>query len=256
MTVWNLTPGEERPTAPKRRTGTAAAGSLTPQEVADRVAALGARVELKDGRYRVHPADPKQGPVFFSDRFGDNRTRSNTVSSLRRAGIDIVTDPEQETSPPMASPPPSTPVNVNGKPTPTAPKPGSPTLTKLEQQFKDLLELVTENDTDRDRELVQLRGRVTALEARLAATPGAPPAKDPDSDLDEAILMFMRSAPIKLTAPAIHANLTIDGEVSVVQVGKRLEVLADAGKVIDRGDPSSGNCIYHLPFKTTQESKS
>lgn len=246
MAVWDLTLGAERPVS-KRRSGTAAVGNVTPREVADRAQALGARVDFKDCRYRVYPADSEQGPVFFPDRFGDNRARSNTISALRRAGIDIVAEPEQETSAPMAAP--SAPV-ANGKPVAMPPKPAVPTLAKLEQQLKDLLELVTENDTDRDRELVELRGRVAALEERLAATPGAPPAKDPDGDLDEAILTFMRSAPIKLTAPAIHANLTLDGEVPVAKVGKRLQTLANTGRVIAKGEPSTGSCIYHLPPKT------
>jgi hypothetical protein len=251
MAVWNLTPGEEHPAPQKRKIGTAVAGSLSPQEVADRAESLGARVVFKDCKYRVYPADPKQGPMFFSDKFGDNRTRSNTISSLRRAGIDITAEPEQETSP-MTAP---TATAVNGKPTAIPPKPWTPTLAKLEQQFKDLLELVTENDTDRDRELTELRDRVASLEERLAATPGAPPAKDPDADLDESILTFMRSAPIKLTAPAIHANLILDVDVPVVKVGKRLQALADSGKVVATGEPSGGNCIYHLPAKS-QGSKS
>lgn len=242
MPVWSLTPGEEQPvTSTRRRTGTMAASGLSPQEVADKAADCGARVELKSGKYRVYPVDPAQPPVFFADRFDHNRTRLNTITSLRRAGIDIISDIE-ETPEPMTAP---TVPAVNGKSAPTAPKPGPASLTKLEQQFKDLLELVTENDTDRDRELVELRARVTELENRLAATPGAPPAKDPDSDLDDAILAFMRSAPIKLTAPAIHANL--DQEMSAAKVAKRLQCLADGGKVARTGDPASGNCIYHLP---------
>lgn len=245
MTVWNLAPGEEQPaTPPRRRNGTATVGSLTPQQIADRATALGARVEFKDSRYRVFPADQNQGPVFFSDRFGDSRARSNTISALRRAGIDLVTDPEQESPQSMATKSP-----VNGVQAPIELRPNTPTLAKLDQQFKDLLELVTENDTDRDRELTQLRERVTSLEERLASTPGAPPAKDPDADLDEAILTFMRSAPIKLTAPAIHANLPIDGDATVAKVGARLRLLSDAGKVIATGEPAGGNCIYHLPAK-------
>lgn len=241
MTVWNLAPGEEHPT-PKRRTGTAVVGSLTPKQIADRAETLGARVEYKDCKFRVYPSDHEHGPVFFPDRFGDGRARSNTISSLRRAGIDIAAEPEQEAPTSMPTPPAS----MNGKVVSTLPKPGTPTLAKLDQQFKDLLELVTENDTDRDRELVELRAQVAELKERLDATPGAPAAKDPDSDLDEAILAFMRSAPIKLTAPAIHANLTLD--VPAVKIGKRLQVLADAGKVLATGE--QGNCIYHLPSKT------
>lgn len=241
MAVWDLEPGNERPIIKQRRTGTAVAGCLTPREVADRARSLAARVEFKDGRYRVYPADPEQGPIFFPDRFNDNRARSNTISALRRAGIDIVTQPEQETAPMAATAAPSR----NGKAAPTVPKAATPTLEKLEQQFKDLLELVTENDTDRDRELGELRSRVTTLEERLAATPGAPPAKDPDSDLDEAILAFMRSAPIKLTAPAIRANLTVD--VSEEKVRARLRLLADAEQVVATGNPASENCIFNLP---------
>jgi hypothetical protein len=242
MTVWNLATGEEHPVVtPKRRTGTSAVASLTPQEVADRAAASGARVDFKNGRHRVYPTDTDQAPVFFPDRFGDNRTRLNTISALRRAGIDIGNDPDKETTPMTASTAPA----MNGR-SPAGPaKPGAGQLTKLEQQFKDLLELVTENDTDRDREMTQLRGRIAALEERLAATPGAPPAKDPDADLDEAILNFMKSAPVKLTAPAIHANLS--QEIPVEKVAERLQVLARANRVIATGEPSAGTCIYHLP---------
>lgn len=232
-------------TSTRRNAGTVTVSGLSPHQVAERASAMGARVELKSGRYRVYSTDPNQPPVFFADRFDHNRTRLNTISSLRRAGIDIA-NYQEETPEPMTAP---TMRAVNGKSAPTAPKPGPASLTKLEQQFKDLLELVTENDTDRDRELVELRTRVTELETRLAGTPGAPPAKDPDGDLDDAILAFMKSAPIKLTAPAIHANL--DPDVSAAKVAKRLQILADAGKVARTGEPASSNCIYHLPATGT-----
>lgn len=225
----------------RRKAGTVAVSGLSPQQVADRAAALGARVEYKDGRYRVFPVDSDHPPVFFADRFDHNRTRLNSITALRRAGIDIINDREETTGTMTTSAVHA----VNGKSAPPASKPGAASVARLEQQFKDLLELVTENDTDRDRELVELRARVTELETRLAGTPGAPPAKDPDGDLDDAILAFMKSAPIKLTAPAIHANL--DPDVPAAKVAKRLQALAEVGKVVRTGEPASGNCIFHLP---------
>lgn len=113
---------------------------------------------------------------------------------------------------------------INGKP---VAKPGPPSTTaRLEQQQRDLLELVTD-------QLDQLAARLADIETRLAATPGVPPARDPNSDLDDAIVAFMASAPIKLSGEVIAANL--DG-VTAQQVWSRLGALAKAGRVDQDGD--------------------
>lgn len=243
MPTWDLTPGAEQPIAPspaKLDMRTAGVGSLTPMEICRRATELGCRVEFKGTRYRVYPPDKSVPPITIPDRFGDLRAPKNAVADLRRAGVDVLTAPDKEPTVPTTATSPS----VNGKP---APKPGTPTpatqtLRALEQQVRDLLELVTELDATRQADNETLTAHITDLETRLASTPGAPPARDPNADLDDAILGFMRSTPIRLSAPVIAANL--DGDTPAEQVAARMEALAEVGKVTATGD-GSGRLYAH-----------
>lgn len=238
MAVWNLDPGAEQPIPITRNKGAKKAPDLTPVEIARRAQELGARVEFKDGKYRIYPPDRTKSPVFMSEKFGDPRSSRNAISELRHAGLDVLTEPQTEQETPTMAPTPGT---------RTAPKPGPSTTARaaaaLEQQFKDLFELVT-------TELEKLNDRVDDLETRLAATPGAPPAKDPNADLDEAILAFMQATPIKLTAPVIAANLTLAEPVNAERVAGRLDTLAELGTVTASGEPE--NRLYHAEAPTSR----
>lgn len=110
----------------------------------------------------------------------------------------------------------------NGAPRPA---PTSPAVDGLRQQVQTMLEMLAEAD----KRVGQLVARVDELESRLAATPGAPPAKDPHADLDDAIVALLGSTPIKLTADVVAANLP--EETAMDLVAERLQRLADAGRV-------------------------
>lgn len=239
MAVWDLAPGAECPVTPNRAARRGAV--LTSKELAERAESLGARVELRGGRYRVYPPDPTKPPVFFGTRLHRGSEYRNIVGQLRRVGLDVLPEPPKE--PPMPSP-----VDVaesvarNG----AGRKPAASTaaLAELREQVAAMLEMLAEAET-RDRVLGE---RLDRLTARVDATPGAPPERDPTAELDEAILALMKATPIKLLAAVVAENLT--GErVDPVQVDERLRALAAAGRVLAQPTgPGAATCFYHLPI--------
>lgn len=69
--------------------GSTSAPAWTPSEVAERCAALGARVELKGTKYRVYPPEGG-GPVFFNAQRETNGSHlPNVLRDLRRFGLDL-----------------------------------------------------------------------------------------------------------------------------------------------------------------------
>lgn len=227
MTVWNLEPGAEQPVTrrPPR------VGNLTAADIVRRCGQLGARVErASGGGWRVFPPDRARPPVSVPSRLQHGRGHLNVVTALRRAGLDVTTEPAKETAMP-------TPTDVPRRP---AGGPTAAVVAELREQVETMLGMLAEADT-RNRQLAE---RVDRLTARLDATPGAPPERDPHADLDEAIVALLRTAGIKLPPAAVAANL--DGDHPADLVEQRLTELAARGDLaLDESAP--GTHLYRLP---------
>lgn len=272
MTAWDLEPGNERPVNINRKRAAMpkiGLGAITPNVVADRCEALGARVDRSGQTIKVYPEDTDQSPVFFSNRFSNGTDRANAISRLKNAGLDVLNDLRavQKTSGGASQP-----AEVPGKlEIPDRPR----TALLYEKDDEDMtspsgvedsqIETLFETLVAADAAINELKARVagledivlkasktqsdanhriTELERRLDATPGAAPKADPFAELDEKILEFMTKVPIKLTASVIASNL--EGE-SANQVGKRLQSLATR-KLVSWSQESSGtNKLYFLP---------
>lgn len=243
-------------------------GNLAPAEIAKRAEQLGARVEFAGFKYKIFPADPSQRPIFFADRFTNGADRSNVLARLRRAGLDVTAEPisEEKSAMPVAAATPA--AMPERKPVAVAARQPAtvtflPTVGELHEQVKTMFEMLAEAESRVDAnaaetaklrtELDALRAanaeqrkRITALERRVAGGGAAP--KDPNAELDAAILAFMRATPVKLTAAVIAAN--IDVETSGNMVGKRLQALAGAGKIEVCSDPADKRRVYRMPVET------
>lgn len=243
-------------------------GNLTPEQIVARAEALGARVELRGLAWRVFPPDPDQPAVTVPRRVSYGRSHLNTVTALRRVGLDVTAPPpdqrpdQRKDQPTMPTPTPATLAarRANGAvhPSPTA-------LDEVRQQLQTVLEMLAEadtRDTARQAALDELRTELATVQgdcnrlradlnrtrtdlARLGRemTAGGVRA-DPNAALDAAIHEFMASTPVKLTAAVIAANIGM--EVSGNQVGKRLQALAAAGRVVHVDGPGSAK-VYRLP---------
>jgi hypothetical protein len=257
--------------------GSTSAPAWTPDEVAERCRALGARVVLKSNQYRVYPPDGG-GPVFFN-AFQESRGvhLPNVLRDLRRHGLDLLEawQEEQEAQrrsvrpapEPLARPAidPATAARLAAKvdhpvgqtfstttkeaamaaPTPRPHPTTIPTGPAIQRQLEELREMVRRQDESFLEMLAQQEARTRALEEQLAdILSGEGPRAPSLSELvRRAVLAWFEAHPgMKITPQLLEMNL--EGQLpekrSKAMVAAACRDLALAGK-LDGGGPRSGD---------------
>lgn len=152
-------------------------GSLTPAEIADRCERwYGARVVRpgEDGsdRYKVYPPDPSHRPIFYARKLHSGPEIPNIVNTLRKAGMDILAEPDKE-DPPVPTPADiAAKVRTNGAPV-TTPKatPDYDTLIEMLAGAERRVDRVQENLLAEVEIRRELQERVERLETEARAFP-------------------------------------------------------------------------------------
>lgn len=147
-------------------------GNLSPQEVARRAESWhGARVVVDKHKIKIFPKDPAHKPVFLPDRFSNGTDRSNALTWLRKAGIDVMTEPPKPApaaadreEPAVSVPNPTVlaKTSVNG----TKPEAAAPSSSDYETVLAMLAE-AEQRDKDRRAEIADLAKTVDELSARV-----------------------------------------------------------------------------------------
>lgn len=265
MTVWNLEPGCERPVprmngAPVAKTGI---GNLSAAEIANRCESwYGARVEEENNRYKVYPPDPTQRPVFFARKLHNGPEIPNVVNTLRKAGLDVTTEPATEEPAPMKPTPADVAAQIRN---------GSPIRKSEDQDEQDLLALLAEAERQIDmlkrttkvqqerigeldqgvRDATKLAShaanqaiRLADRVARLEQRPTAEPAKSTAQVIREVVLAFLQRRPGERWTPQmIEMNLGEElperGKTAVASACKGLAAagLLRGGGQYRKGDP-------------------
>lgn len=223
--------------------GSTSAGAWTPDEVAERCRALGARVDLKGTKYRVYPPDGG-GPVFFNAYRETNGSHlPNVLHDLRRLGLDLVAAEQERRSAALPSPmtrpavdpdqarrlaaavdrAAATPAaqrrygtTTEQEPAMAAPKPAPPTPITFNVRA-ELAELREAMQRQGDSFLEMLTGyerRVEALEAELAAIRSGGVVRGPSTSelVRQAALAWFVAHPGQRTTPQLlELQLDADG---------------------------------------------
>jgi hypothetical protein len=179
MATWDLEPGCERVIMKGvQDMPVSGAGNLSPQEVARRAEDwYGARIDDRTtGKIKIFPADPAQSPVFISDRFSNGSDRSNALSWLRKAGIDVMHEPskpETQNGKTERTNDMTIESSMNGHPTPAVlatPKPAGAVASHADYEtVLGMLAEVEQRDQARRAEIAGLNRTVDSLCQRVEA---------------------------------------------------------------------------------------
>lgn len=216
--------------------GSTSAPAWTPDEVAERCRALGARVELKSTKYRVYPPDGG-GPVFFNAYRETNGSHlPNVLRELRRCGLDLVEAEQERRSATTPSPmtrqvvDPEIMAAIQAKlsaaadddttteqePAMAAPKPTPPTpiTFNVRTELAQLREAMQRQGDTAMEMLADAERRIGALEAELAAIRSGGVARGPSTSelVRQAVLAWFVAHPgQRMTPQVLEMNLDADG---------------------------------------------
>jgi hypothetical protein len=212
------------------------APAWTPDEVAERCQALGARVELKGTKYRVYPPEGG-GPVFFNSyREANGAHLGNVLRELRRFGLDLV-EAERErrsaTPPAQLTRPVADPAIVAAiqaklaeaadndttteqEPAMATPKPTPPTpiTFNVRTELAELREAMQRQGDTAMEMLADAERRIDALEAELAAIRTSGVTRGPSTSelVRQAVLAWFVAHPgQRMTPQVLEMNLDADG---------------------------------------------
>lgn len=244
MTVWSLAPGCERPVPGftyeqgAHVSSLSALGQITPDEIAERCYALGARVDRDGNKHKIaiYPPDRTKRPVFISKRFAqDGSDRKNALSNLRLAGLDLAATEEPEMATPADLARTATPIR-------------KPVLTSaVRDEFLEILSELEGRLGAVEATNADLVGRIEELEARPAA--GRSPSRA--ETIREQVMDYMRTIPgIPQTPLTIEAILSERGVLpkgtGKTQVGGACAALAKTGELVAGGATGPFRGMYRL----------
>lgn len=208
-------------------------GSMTPDEIAKRCEARGARV-IRDGHiFKVYPGDPRKPPLSFSALHVGARgaARSNLVSDLRKRGIDVLADTPADQPPVITKkeptvvapteptrPPAEDRTNIRGNG--DSPYVQRPTVVPFDYrkayedvkgQVAALAKRLEESETTTLGMLEPIQAQLTEMDARLETVAPKPKPKPPSTSAicRREVLAFFAAVPagFKASPSTVEANI-------------------------------------------------
>jgi hypothetical protein len=231
---------------------------MTPDEIAKRCEARGARV-IRDGHnFKVYPGDPSKPPLSFSALHIGTRGagRANLLSDLRKRGIDVLADTPADQPPVITKkeptvaapteptrPPAEDRTNIRGNG--DSPYVQRPTVVPfdyrkayedLKGQLSILARRLEESETTVAGLVAGLDTKVTEMDGRLETVAPRPKPKplSVSALCRREVLAFLEEHPgLKWSPSAIEGNISdrLPANRAKTSVALALQALAKAGKI-------------------------
>jgi hypothetical protein len=234
-------------------------GNITPQDMADRAEAMGARVVAVGDKIKVFPPNGG-GMIVLPTRMGNGTERANLIARLHREGLDVMTPPEKPRPTPLVIPAKKGPATVPTTDTETL----LGLLGQAEQRITSLtsrvdltVSRVEALELERDvlmRARDNLVKRVTELERAGGTAAPAPPSAI--EVVRQLVLDFLSAhRGLKMTPETIKSNIidSIPADAGATYVANACKDLALAGKIQGGGTngrdgkaPSGHRGIYWM----------